>query len=141
MFKKVIIGCDHTGVELKNKVIDFLKSQNLEVKEVIMEEDYVDVANSLANLVAESPINCGVLICGSGVGVSIVANRIKGVRASLCHSAEIAKLSRNHNNANVLCLGARIVQMGEQLEIVKEFFKSEFLGERHAIRVAKIDNH
>ena len=141
MFKKVIIGCDHTGIDLKNKIIDLLKSQNLEVLDIEMKEDYTDVANSLANIVVENQLNCGILICGSGVGVSIVANRVKGVRASLCHSILIAKLSRNHNNANILCLGARVLQSEEQLEIVKEFLQSEFLGERHAIRIAKIDNH
>jgi ribose 5-phosphate isomerase B len=139
MFKKAFIGCDHTGEELKLKLKEFLLQNNLEVEDIQMIEDYTDIAKTISTKVALNEGSCGVIICGSGVGVSIVANRIKGVRASLCHSNQIAELSRRHNNANVICLGARILPLETQIEILKTFLNTSFEGGRHEVRIKKID--
>jgi ribose 5-phosphate isomerase B len=139
MFAKLFIGCDHTGNELKDKIKEFIKSYSIPFEDVPSGEDYVDVAKSVATLVANSKDSFGILICGSGVGVSVASNRVSGVRSALCHSVEVARLSRLHNDANVLCLGARLLKKEEQIEILKTFLNTEFEGERHLVRIAKID--
>ena len=101
--------------------------------------DYTDIAKEVSSQVLNSTASLGVLICGSGVGVSIVANKFKGIRAALCHSVQISELSRKHNNANVLCLGARIAEPDEQIKILEAFLKTEFEGGRHAARLQKIE--
>lgn len=139
--KKVFLGWDHAGVSLATSVVSFLHSKGVDVTSVSSSEseDYTDVAKKVASQVASNGSFVGILICGSGVGVSIVANKVKGVRAALCHTPIVAKLSRNHNNANVLCLGARVLDVPYQIEIVEIFLDSEFEGERHKARVEKIE--
>ncbi len=139
MFAKLFIGCDHTGNELKYEIKEFIKPYNIPFEDVSSGEDYVDVAKSVAKLVATSKDSFGILICGSGVGVSVASNRVSGVRSALCHSVEVARLSRLHNDANVLCLGARLLNLGEQIEILTTFLNTEFEGGRHVVRIAKID--
>jgi ribose 5-phosphate isomerase B len=139
MFKKAFIGCDHTGESLKTAIKNFFTQNKIDFDEVLMQDDYTDVASEISKKVALNQGSLGVIICGSGVGVSIVANRFKSVRASLCHSTQISELSRKHNDANIVCLGARILPIETQLEIVKTFINTSFEGGRHEIRIKKID--
>jgi ribose 5-phosphate isomerase B len=141
MFKKIFIASDHAGKNLMQLLTYFLQVKGFEVCEIKFNEkmDYTDIAKEVSSQVLNSTASLGVLICGSGVGVSIVANKFKGIRAALCHSVQISELSRKHNNANVLCLGARIVEPDEQIKILEAFLKTEFEGGRHAIRLQKIE--
>lgn len=141
MFKKIFIASDHTGKNVTQLLTYFLQVKGFEVCEIKFNEkmDYTDIAKEVSSQVLNSTASLGVLICGSGVGVSIVANKFKGIRAALCHSVQISELSRKHNNANVLCLGARIVEPDEQIKILEAFLKTEFEGGRHAIRLQKIE--
>ena len=139
MFNKAFIGCDHTGEDLKTSIKSFFMQNSIDFEEVKMKDDYTDVASEVSQKVALNNGSLGVIICGSGVGVSIVANRVKGVRASLCHSIQIAELSRKHNDANIICLGARILPLQTQLDILKTFINTAFEGGRHEIRIRKID--
>jgi ribose 5-phosphate isomerase B len=141
MFKKIFIASDHTGKNLTQLLTYFLQVKGFEVCEIKFNEkmDYTDIAKEVSSQVLNSTASLGVLICGSGVGVSIVANKFKGIRAALCHSVQISELSRKHNNANVLCLGARIVEPDEQIKILEAFLKTEFEGGRHAARLQKIE--
>lgn len=137
----IFIGCDHAGLELKEAIINHLKDEYL-VNDIKLdyEHDYTDIAKLVSKRVIENKDFIGILICGSGVGMSIVANRHKYIRASLSHSVEIAKLSREHNDSNILCLGSRIILETEQLKIVDIFLNTKFQGGRHYIRVSKIDS-
>lgn len=139
--KQVFIASDHTGISLAENVTSFVKSLNLNpvLISFTSNEDYTDIAKNISTKVAYTENSFGILICGSGVGVSIVANRFKNIRAALCHTSQIAELSRLHNNANILCLGARIVEEKIQFEIIKTFFETNFEGGRHEIRINKID--
>jgi ribose 5-phosphate isomerase B len=137
---KAFIGCDHTGEDVKKALIFVLNSFNITSEEVQMKEDYTDVAYAISQKTLESPSAIGIIICGSGVGVSIVANRFKGIRACLAHSPLVAELSRKHNNANILCLGARIAPIEVQIEILKAFLTANFEGGRHEVRINKIDS-
>ncbi len=136
----IYIGCDHSGLELKSQIIEYLKSVSIKFEDItiIEEHDYTDIAKLLVSKISLSD-DIGVLICGSGVGMSIVANRFKNIRASLCHSEQVSKLSRQHNDSNILCLGSRIVPLGEQLKIIDTFLNTPFEGGRHYIRVSKIN--
>ena len=102
-FKRAFISCDHTGAQLQSLLIEVLKSKNIETFsfEISTNEDYTDAAKKVSSIIEKNPQDLGILICGSGVGVSIVSNRFKNVRAALCHSLEIAELARKHNNANI----------------------------------------
>jgi ribose 5-phosphate isomerase B len=137
---KIFIASDHAGVELKQAVINYLKSLKHEVVNLGTDSadsvDYPDYANKLALELKQDDL--GVLICGSGVGVSIAANRHKHIRAALCATTKTAELSRQHNNANVLCLGARVTDEKTALEIVQKFFTTSFEGGRHQKRVEKL---
>ena len=138
----IVIGNDHAGPTLKNEVVKHLKERNIEVTDMGVAEgekiDYPVIAHKVATFVAEGKADLGILICGTGVGVSIVANKVKGIRAACVSEPFSAKLSRQHNNANVLCIGARVV--GDELAkmIVDEFIDASFSGGRHADRVAMI---
>lgn len=141
--KKIAVGSDHRGFWLKNKIIEYLQNQGYEVKDFgcFSEEsaDYPDFAFKVAVDVAQGKFWRGVLICGSGIGMSISANRIKGVRTALCRTEFDARMSRNHNNANVLALGADVSSENTALKIVDTFLKEEFEGGRHQRRVNKMD--
>ena len=141
--KKIIpIGCDHAGYDLKIKVIDFLKSQGYQVKDYgchsIDSIDYPDYAHPVANFIEEHEDSLGVLICGSGNGINMTANKHQGVRSALCWTVELAELSRKHNNANILALPARFISTDKGLDMVKAFFSTDFEGGRHEARVSKI---
>ena len=140
---KVAIGCDHGGFDLKQKVIDYLKARDIEFKDfgIYIKEasDYPEIAKVVAKEVSENKFDRGILICGTGIGMSITANKIKGIRASLCPDTYSARVSRAHNNANILCLGARVVGEYLALDIVDIWLKTGFEGGRHKKRIDMIE--
>lgn len=139
---KIAIGSDHRGYKLKERIKEYLKTANNEYLDVgtSSEErvDYPDFAMEVAKLVGTNRYSRGILVCGSGIGMSIVANKHKGVRAALCTTPKLAELSRLHNDANILCLGAENQPPEEVLRIVDIWLKTEFEGGRHSIRLDKI---
>lgn len=136
------IGADHAGYELKEKLKSYLTEKGYEVKDFgcHSEEsiDYPDYAHPVASLVEETPGLKGILICGSGNGINMTANKHQGIRAALCWKNEIAALARQHNDANILVLPARFISEEEGIEMVDTFFTTEFEGGRHQNRVNKI---
>ena len=141
---KIAIGGDHAGFEYKKHVIDYLHKEGLVVKDFgpysDISVDYPDFAHPLAEAVENQEYHLGILICGSGNGVAITANKHSGIRAALCWTPELSSLARLHNNANVLCLPSRFIKLEEALEITKVFLKTQFEGGRHQNRVHKISN-
>lgn len=140
---KIQIGSDHAGFELKAKVIAFLEGAGYQVQDFgtysLDSMDYPDVAHPVAMAVLNDTNSLGILICGSGNGVCLTANKHNGIRAALCWLPELGALARQHNNANVLCLPARFISEETALEIVKAYLSAEFEGGRHQKRVDKID--
>ncbi|BBM36190.1 ribose 5-phosphate isomerase B [Pseudoleptotrichia goodfellowii] len=140
---KIAIGNDHAGVDLKHKIVEFLRKKGHEVTNVgtdtLDSVDYPDIAKEVAEKVLSGEAKYGVLICGTGIGISISANKVKGIRAALVHNEFTARLSRLHNDANVIALGARV--LGDELAAmcVDTFINTEFEGGRHARRVGKIE--
>jgi len=136
------IGCDHAGFKLKESIIKHLKEQGFEMKDFgcYSEEsiDYADYAHPVASFIEENEDMKGILICGSGNGISMAANKHQGIRSAICWSPEIAKLAREHNDANVIALPARFVSEESALEMVDIFLKTAFEGGRHQRRVEKI---
>lgn len=136
------VASDHAGFELKAYVVEKLKQMGHSVKDLGPEDsnrvDYPDFANLLCENVLQNDKSFGILICGSGIGMSIAANRHKGIRAALCHEPYSAAMSRAHNDANVLCLGARIVGEGMVDWILKSFCEGVFEGGRHTCRIEKL---
>jgi len=141
---KYFIGTDHAGFEVKPFVIEYLQKKGIEVEDLGCYSnesvDYPDFAHKVANAVLENPGTMGILICGTGIGMSLAANKHKGIRAALCHDYYTAEMARRHNNANILCFGARIVGKGEIESILEAWLTHEFEGGRHQRRVEKIDN-
>ncbi len=140
---KIAIGCDHGGINLKPTLIDYLNKKGIEFVDFgtnsSASTDYNDYGEKVANAVANKECDLGILICGTGIGMSIVANKVKGVRCGHCHDVFSAKMTRLHNNANVLALGERVVGAGLFLEIVEAFIFTDFSNdERHIRRVEKI---
>jgi len=139
---KIAIGSDHAGFEVKDIIKSFLVELGHEVKDFGCESsescDYPDYAYPLAKEVASGNFDYGILICGSGIGMSIVANKVEGIRAANCCSVEMARLARQHNDANVLTFGARLIPIELAKEIVSAFLKESFEGGRHQRRVDKI---
>lgn len=142
--EKIIIACDHAGYDLKNKIINYLKQEgyNIEDNGIFSKEtsDYPLIAKDTAKKIASGKFDKGILICGSGIGMCITANKVKGIRAVVCSDTTSAKFSRLHNNANVLCFGERII--GEYLakDICKIWLSTDFEAERHLRRVNLIEN-
>lgn len=140
---KVAIGSDHAGFEMKGRVKAWLEKAGHEVVDVGVfnhdRADYPDLGHQVAQKVSEGSVDRGVLVCGSGIGVCMVANKHKGVRAANCTIEFQAEMSRKHNDANVLCLGERVVGIDLAEKIVQVFFTTEFEGGRHEGRVRKID--
>lgn len=139
---KIAIGSDHAGFELKEKIKKLLEELGHEYEDfgTNSEEsvDYPDYALKVAESVARKECDKGILICGSGIGMCMSANKVPGVRAAFCSNTEMARLSREHNDANVLTMGARLIDEDTAKEIVKVWLKTEFLGERHLRRVNKM---
>jgi ribose 5-phosphate isomerase B len=140
--RPVAIGADHAGYEYKAFLIDLLQNKGLQVKDFgtygTNSVDYPDFAHPVANAVESGEAGCGILICGSANGVAITANKHQGIRAALCWQADVAKLAREHNNANILCIPARFVTTAEAGEMVNVFLSTAFEGGRHQTRVGKI---
>jgi ribose 5-phosphate isomerase B len=138
----IAIGSDHAGYEYKTALVSFLEEKGFQVKDMGAYDshsvDYPDFAHPVAYAVEKREVSAGILICGSGNGVAITANKHQGIRAALCWTPEIAKLARQHNNANVICLPARFVSVAEAKEMVEAFLCTEFEGGRHQNRVDKI---
>lgn len=139
---KIAIASDHAGFELKQAVVRHLGAENvLDLgTNTVDSVDYPDFGYAVGKALQEGKIEQGIVICGSGIGISIAANRNPAVRAALCMNTEMAKLARQHNDANVLALGTRLVDESTALDIVNVFFKTEFEGGRHARRVEKLTN-
>ena len=141
---EIIIGSDHAGFDLKEKYKNLLSDElGYEVTDVGAYStdsiDYPDIAQKVAGAVSSGKFEKGVLICGSGIGMSIAANRFKGVSAALCHNIFTAEICRRHNNANILVVGARVTGDALALEMLKIYLKTDFEGGRHKTRVDKID--
>ena len=138
---KITIGCDHAGVEYKSKIVEFLEKEGYQVLDVGTHGkesvDYPDYAHKVAEEVLAGA-NFGILICGSGNGVSMAANKHKGIRAALCWNEEITKLARQHNDANIISIPARFMSLESSTQIIKTFLTEPFDGGRHQRRVEKI---
>jgi ribose 5-phosphate isomerase B len=140
----IALGSDHAGHQLRLVVADHLKSKGIVVQDLGVDSDesvdYPVYARKVCKALQDGQVSLGVLVCGSGQGMAISANKHKGIRAALCTSEELAKLAKEHNDANILCLGERIVEQEMALRIVDTFLESEFLGGRHAKRVKLIES-
>jgi ribose 5-phosphate isomerase B len=140
--KRIAIGCDHRGFALKGLTISFLQTNGDSYQDFgcysTAPVDYPDIAEKVGEAVASGNFDQGILICSTGIGMCIAANKIKGVRAALCDSVFAARRARQHNDANVLCLAGENVDSNLALEIVKTFLATDFEGGRHARRVNKI---
>jgi ribose 5-phosphate isomerase B len=140
---KIMIGCDHGGYDLKQVVLKHLQQLDHQVEDIGASSgeavDYPVYAVQVAHAVAEARVDRGILICGSGIGMCITANRIPGVRAAVVSEPYAAKLSRRHNDSNILCLGGRLLGDQLALEIVDVWLREEFEGGRHERRVALVD--
>ena len=138
---KIVIGCDHAGYELKQSVNDAI--HKLSFHDVGCDSldsvHYPEYGKTVADWIAGKDADYGILICGTGIGMSMVANKVKGIRAALCHDVYTTMMARQHNNANILCMGARVVTPYQAINIANTFFESDFLGVRHEVRVKMID--
>ncbi len=141
---KISIANDHAGLNLKNIILNFLNKKNFSIIDLGVNNDksvdYPDYAYSMAQIFKNESINFGILICGTGIGISIAANRFKHIRAALCHDVDTTKLARQHNNANIIVLGGRIINPDLALRCVEIFINTEYEGGRHDTRINKLDN-
>lgn len=139
----IYIGSDHGGFVLKKQIMDYFDKNGIKYQNLGTDSaesvDYPDYAHAVCNRVLRNPNNIGILICKTGVGMSIAANKIKGIRAALCKDTEVAALCRQHNNANVLCLGARDLDENDTIDIINAFLSAQFEGGRHQTRVDKFE--
>jgi len=142
--KKFYIATDHAGYALKAYVKDFVSELGHEIIDLGPDSadrvDYPDFAKKCAEAVLSDVGSLGILICGTGIGISMAANKIPGIRAALCHDTYTAKLTRQHNDANILCFGERVVGRGVMEDMIEVFASTEFSGGRHAGRIAKIES-
>jgi ribose 5-phosphate isomerase B len=140
---KIAIGSDHAGFELKEQLITYLISHNNNVIDKgcfsLDRADYPDYGHAVANAVINNEVDLGVLMCGSGNGINMSANKHKGIRAALCWNSEIASLARQHNDANILVLPARYISIEEAYKCLDAFLTAKFEGGRHQARLEKID--
>ncbi|TJX13394.1 ribose 5-phosphate isomerase B [Tissierella creatinini] len=141
---KIGIGSDHGGFELKEEIKKYLEEEGVEFVDFGTNSsdsvDYPDYGKSVAEAIVDKVVDRGIVICGTGIGISIAANKVKGIRCALCSDTYSARMSRQHNNANMLALGARVLGLGLALDIVSAWLKSEFEGGRHELRVNKISD-
>ena len=142
MADRLVAGSDHAGLALRAEAVKVAKAAGLEVEDLGPfsgeSVDYPDYAKRVAEAVASGRARLGILVCGTGIGMSIAANKVRGVRAAHCNTEFEARMARAHNDANVLCLGERVVGLGLGTAIAKAFLESQFEGGRHARRVDKI---
>ena len=139
---KIVVGSDHAGFELKQIILEHLSERNMNYEDFgtncLDSVDYPDYAKKVAEEVNSKDLIMGILVCGSGQGMAMTANRFKNVRAAICHNSDVAKVTRQHNDANVLCLGSRFIDMSEAIKCVDVFLSTDFEGERHLKRINKI---
>ena len=139
---KIAIASDHAGFELKERIKKLLEDLGYKYKDFGTDSDesvdYPDYGLKVAEAVAKKEYNRGILICGTGIGMCMTANKIPGIRAALCHNVETAKLSREHNDSNILTFGARMIDEKIARDMVKVWLKTEFLGDRHLRRINKM---
>lgn len=139
---KIALGCDHGGLEHKNAIAKHLTQRGFEVTDYGIYEqvsvDYPDIAVKLCDSIVKGENELGILVCGTGIGMSIAANKVKGIRAAACSEHFSAKYTRLHNNSNVLCLGGRVIGVGTAIELADLFVDTGFEGGRHQTRVDKI---
>jgi ribose 5-phosphate isomerase B len=144
MADRVIAGSDHAGLQLRAEAVKVAKAAGFEVEDLGPfsgeSVDYPDFARAVAQAVVAGRARLGILVCGTGIGMSIAANKVKGIRAAHCATEFEARMARAHNDANVLCVGERVVGTGLGAAIVKTFLETPFEGGRHALRVQKIDD-
>jgi len=142
---KVAVASDHGGINIKNEIISLLKELGMEYEDFGCEcetsVDYPDYALPVAEKVAKGEFDRGILICGTGIGMSIAANKVKGIRCALCHDVFSAKATREHNDTNVLAMGERVIGPGLAREIAKTWLTTEFTGGRHERRIGKITEY
>lgn len=140
---KIVIASDHAGFPLKSRIIQFLKSKNIETSDLgndgTESVDYPDFAEKVAEAVSLKNADVGILICGTGVGMCITANKFRGVRAAVVSDPVSARMSKEHNNANILCFGARILDPQKAEEIVCAWYEATYAGGRHEGRLRKIE--
>ena len=141
-FLHIAIGCDHRGLTLKQYIIGLLEREGHSYEDFGCYDespaDYPDIAEKVGGAVSEGQCERGILVCSTGIGMSMAANKIRGVRAALCHNVFTARRSREHNDSNVLCLGGSVVEQGLAQEMVREYLAAEFEGGRHEGRLCKI---
>lgn len=139
---KIAIGCDHAGVKFKEQIKEYVKSLGYETEDfgayTTDRVDYPDIAKAVCDGVLTGGCDKGILICGTGIGMSMAANKIKGIRAALCSDTYSARMTREHNDANVMAMGARVIGIDLACDIVTAFLTAEYAGGRHAVRVEKM---
>ncbi len=139
MIKKIAIGADHAGVEYKQPLIQYLESKGYEIVNVGTDStdsvDYPIYAKKVCEEVASGRVDTGILICGTGIGMSMMANKQKGIRAAVCGDTKSAEFTRLHNDANVLCMGARIISFDLCKQITDAYLAAEFMGGKHKVRI------
>ena len=142
IFKKICISSDHAGFKLKESIKDFLINKNISIIDLgPMNEnsvDYPDYAKKVSNRIKSKKSDLGILVCGSGTGMAISANKIKGIRAAVCYNLRSTRLSRQHNDANIIAIGSRLTKKKTALQLVSIFLETKFEGGRHLKRVKKI---
>ncbi len=140
---RIAIGADHAGYELKQQVVQYLIAKGHQLQDFGIHSpepvDYPDIAAMVARAITAGEAECGILVCGTGIGMSITANKVRGIRAAVCTDCFMARMAREHNDAQILCLGGRVLGPGSALEIVQAFLDTKFVGGRHARRVDKIN--
>jgi len=141
---RVALGADHGGYELKEAILCHLEKQGIEVQDFGTHSkdsvDYPKYGFAVGSAIIKEEADLGIVVCGTGLGISMAANKLPGIRAAVCTETFTARMAREHNNANILALGARVIGVGLALDIVDIFLKTEFSGGRHALRVNLISN-
>jgi len=142
-YNSFVIASDHAGYDLKQQIKSYLEKHNYVIKDLgpfnTDSVDYPDYGKVLGDFIVGNKNFIGIAVCGSGIGINIALNRVPGVRAALCHNIEIAKLARNHNDANAIVFGGRFINIGDALNILDAFIKESFEGGRHKRRVDKLN--
>ncbi|HEY3176303.1 MAG TPA: ribose 5-phosphate isomerase B [Candidatus Polarisedimenticolia bacterium] len=140
---RIVIGCDHAAVALKDEIVKELRGSGQQVEDVGTftgdSVDYPDFAAMVAGLIRSGTADLGIVMCGTGIGVSIAANKLPGIRAALCHDVTTARLARQHNDSNILCMGGRVLGSAVALDIVRTWLSTPFEGGRHLRRIRKIE--
>lgn len=139
---KIVLACDHGGLELKEEIKKHLNKNGYEIIDIGTHTkesvDYPDFGKRAAVMVSEGEVDRGIVICGSGIGISIAANKVKGIRCALCTNEYMAKMSRLHNDSNMMALGNRVIGIGLAIDMVDIWIKTEFEGQRHLSRLKKL---